>query len=228
MVYDGRTLDFTFKAYPKLNKAIKAEWKSIFGSRTSVGEQENEDDEDDDDGDEGASGKGRQGDKGRQAEAERPFCHAARFATSNNGFEADSFESAASPSLSGSWKSASPLALPELTVSSTVVQHVKAASRGQPRLGPAPTKRKDFPLDKNLIWREMQQQVRQALPLLPSAPPPPPPPPFAALALALAALALAALALTLAALALAALPSPSLPLPLPRITWTGLEHPRGL
>jgi hypothetical protein len=166
MVYDGRTLDFTFKAYPKLNKAIKAEWKSIFGSRISVGEQENEDDEDDDDGDEGASGKGRQGDKGRQAE--RPFCHAARFATSN-AIEADSFGSA-SPSLTGLWKSASPLPLPELTVTNTLVQHVRAASRKQPRLGPARTQRKDFPLDKNLVWREMQQQVRHSYHCIPHLP----------------------------------------------------------
>ena len=41
MVYDGRTLDFTFKAYPKLSKAIKAEWKSIFGPL----KQENEDED---------------------------------------------------------------------------------------------------------------------------------------------------------------------------------------
>jgi hypothetical protein len=60
--------------------------------------------------------------------------------------------------------------LPELTVTNTLVQHVRAASRKQPRLGPARTQRKDFPLDKNLVWREMQQQVRHSYHCIPHLP----------------------------------------------------------
>ena len=54
-----------------------------------------------------------------------------------------------------------PLPLPALFVSEELKTHLRTAVTKVPRRAPAPSGRKDFVLDKVLVWRNVQPLVRQ-------------------------------------------------------------------